>query len=79
MDKTVEKRFDANGKEIKLHDVCVNTDTKEVVLIVAGYNKSGVHGLAVSNEIAGIGDWLDIYPNGIFEVVGNAETSFDGD
>lgn len=78
MNKEIEPRFDNDGTLIGKHDVLVNLDTKEVVLVVGGKNDLGVHGLGVENKIAGIHDWLDVYPNGIFHIVGNADTSYDG-
>lgn len=73
--KRINKRYDINGKEIKVHDVCKNTTTNEIVLVVYGYNYSRVCGLAVENKLAGIEDWLDVYPSETFEILGNAETS----
>ncbi|WP_040536806.1 hypothetical protein [Schleiferilactobacillus shenzhenensis] len=77
--KEVAPVKDVTGKVIKKHDVVVNDFTHEVMLIVESSNSYGVHGLAVKNNIAGIGDWLDVYPDGELRIVGNAETSYEGD
>lgn len=75
---TVEPRHDDTGKLIKLHDVLLDLDTHEIRLVIESYNQYGVHGLAAVNEIAGIHDWLDVFPEGCFHIVGNAETAYDG-
>ncbi|KAF6576554.1 hypothetical protein JDW19_02510 [Paenibacillus polymyxa] len=74
MSKTIEDRYDSNGQLIKLHDVLKDEETGEMVLVVYASNKSGVRGLAVENKMAGIRDWLDVYPDGVWTIVGNAET-----
>lgn len=74
----IAPRVDATGKLIRKHDVLVNVNTSEVVLVVGGINNSDVKGLAVENKIAGIHDWLDVYPDGAFRIVGSADTSYDG-
>lgn len=46
-----------------------------MALVVYATNKSGVQGLAVENQIVGIGGCLDVYPDGVWTIVGNAGTS----
>ncbi|OZQ66090.1 hypothetical protein CA600_12585 [Paenibacillus sp. VTT E-133280] len=75
MNRTVEARFDTTGVKIQLHDVLKDEETGEMALVVYATNKSGVQGLAVENQIVGIGDWLDVYPDGVWTIVGNAGTS----
>lgn len=75
MIKTIEPRCDSTGKQIQLHDVLRDVETGEMALVVNASNKSGVRGLAVENKIIGIGDWLDVYPDGVWTIVGNAGTS----
>lgn len=77
MNKEVARRYDVNGNIIKEFDVLKNTGTNEIVLVEFARNNTGVRGLAVTNEIAGIGDWLDVYPDGVFEIVGNAAVSYE--
>lgn len=77
MTKEIEPRIDDKGTLIKKHDVLVNVDNREVVLVIDTTNESGVCGLAVKNKYAGIGDWLDVYPDRAFHIVGNADTSAD--
>lgn len=72
MSRTVEARFDTTGKEIQLHDVLKDEDTGEMTLVVYASNRSGVRGLAIENKIIGSGDWLDVYPDGVWTIVGNA-------
>lgn len=72
MSRVVESRYDTTGKLIKLHDVLRDDETGEMALVVYAENKSGVHGLAVENSIIGIGDWLDVYPDSVWTIVGNA-------
>lgn len=75
MIESIEPRHDSTGQLIKIHDVLKDEETGEMVLVVYASNKSGVRGLAVQNEIAGIGDWLDVYLDGVWTIVGNAGTS----
>lgn len=67
---------DINGKIIRIHNVLRNVDNHAIVLVVSGNNK-GYMALAVTNEIAGINDWLDVYPDGTFEILGSADTHDD--
>lgn len=73
--KVVETRYDSNGKQIKEHDVLKNVETGEMAITVYAKNKAGVRGLAVENKIIGSGDWLDVYPDGVWTIVGNAGIS----
>lgn len=70
----VEPRYDVTGRLIKLHDVLIETETKEMRLVVYGSNSSGICGLAAVNDVVGAKDWLDVYPDKTFKIVGNAET-----
>lgn len=74
--KDCKKVFDCNGKQIKLYDVCKNVTTNEVMLVTSAKNSNGNTGLSVTNNIAGISDWLDVYPDGELEVIGNASISY---
>jgi len=76
MNKEIEARHDVNGELIKFHDVVRVTSTNEMGLVSKGSNKSGVHGLYVENKFIGLGDWLDVYPDGELEVVGNVDTTY---
>lgn len=71
------KILDVHGKQIKLYDVCKNVTTNEIVLIINAKNDNGNVGLSVTNEIAGISDWLDVYPDGELEIMGNASISYE--
>lgn len=77
MNKQIKQVKDVNGKVIKLHDVVRETETHVMYLVDEGSNQSGVHGLGVTNEINGASDWLDVFPDGVLEVVGNAETTYE--
>lgn len=46
-----------------------------MALVVRASNKAGVSGLAVENNLIGIRDWLDVYPDGVWTIVGNASVS----
>lgn len=72
-----EKIFDVKGKEIKEYDVCRNLTTKEMMLVTKGTNMNGEIKLYVENNIIGLGDWLDVYPDGELEIVGNAAISYE--
>lgn len=72
MTKTIEVRHDSTGKKIQLDDVLRNEETGEMALVVQASNRSGVRGLAIENKIIGIRDWLDVYPDGVWTIVGNA-------
>lgn len=74
MSNIIEVRHDSTGKEIKLHDVLRDDETGEMALVVHASSSSGLSGLAVVNEINGINDWLDVYPEGMWTIVGNAAT-----
>lgn len=47
------------------------------MLVTSARNSNGNMGLSVTNEIAGISDWLDVYPDGELEVIGNASVSYE--
>lgn len=66
-------RYDIKDVQIELGDIAINRYTNEIVIITNGYNKSGVKGLGVENPVLGINDWLDVYPNGTFQVIGNID------
>ena len=71
MTTTIETVLDSTGKVIQLHDVLRDDVSGEMVNVVYGENKVGVNGLGVENEVLGIKDWLDVYPNGHWTIVGN--------
>lgn len=70
MTREVEPRHDTTGKLISLHDVLIDDETGEMAIVVYATNKSGVYGLAVEIEETG-GDWLDVYPDGVWTILGN--------
>lgn len=63
--------LDITGKTIKEYDVCRAVATDEMMIVLK--NKKGK--LIVKNSI-GLSDFLDVYPNGELQVVGNAAVSF---
>ena len=71
MKTQIEKILDSAGKVIQLHDVLRDDETGEMVLVEYLENVWGVKGLGVVNDIAGLKDWLDVYPNGHWTIVGN--------
>ncbi|WP_438498050.1 hypothetical protein [Paenibacillus sp. IHBB 3054] len=75
MTRKVEARHDTAGNLIKEYDVLKDEETGEMALVVHAENKAGVSGLAVQNTIIGLGDWLDVYPDSVWTIVGNAGTS----
>lgn len=75
MSEIVEPRYDTTGKLIQEHDVLKDEETGEMALVIQAKNNSGVRGLAVENKIIGLGDWLDVYPDGVWTIVGNAGTT----
>lgn len=64
--------LDITGKTIKEYDVCRAIATDEMMIVLK--NKKGK--LIVKNSIIGLSDFLDVYPNGELQVVGNAAVSF---
>jgi len=72
MKRVVETRYDSSGKEIKLYDVLRNDETGEMALVFYGKNKAGVEGLGIENSIIGTSEWLDVFPDGVWTIVGNA-------
>jgi hypothetical protein len=75
MARIVEPRYDTTKKLIQEHDVLKDEETGEIALVVQAKNNAGVRGLAVENKIIGLGDWLDVYPDGVWTIVGNAGIS----
>lgn len=71
MARLVEPRYDTAGKLIQVHDVLRDEETGEMVLVVQGMNTSGIRGLGVVNEVTGVRDWLDVFPDGVWTIVGN--------
>lgn len=71
MARIVEPRHDTTGKLIALHDVLKDEETGEMAIVVQAKNNAGVRGLALENKIIGLGDWLDVYPDGVWTIVGN--------
>ncbi|WP_028609219.1 hypothetical protein [Paenibacillus harenae] len=67
--------LDATGLLIQLHDVLINEETGEMVIVVQGANKRGVRGLGVVNDVTGVKDWLGVYPDGVWTIVGNLATT----
>ena len=69
---------DLNGRFIQYHDVVRLVSTRELALVV---KKQRVNtpdkkvDLFVENTFIGLGDWLDAYPEGELEVLGNADLS----
>lgn len=75
--KIVETRRDTTGTIIKEHDVLRDDETGEMAIVVHGRNRSGVSGLGVENPLIGINEWLDIYPDGVWTIVGNFAVSIE--
>lgn len=57
---------------IKEHDVLKNEEKGEMALVIRAYNKEQFGELAVVNDIIGTRDWLDVFPKGVWMIVGNA-------
>lgn len=68
--KMIDSRRDITGTEIKLNDILVNKYTNETVIVTNGHNNCGIKGLGVVNPDAGINEWLDVYPDGTFQIIG---------
>lgn len=62
---------DVLGRVIHEYDVCRAMATGEVMLVIKGSNGK----LIVRNNIIGLSDYLDVYPDGELEVLGNARIS----
>ncbi|ASZ32896.1 hypothetical protein CO218_03455 [Lactiplantibacillus plantarum] len=73
MNNRVDTRYDIKGEQIELGDIAINRYTNETVIITNGQNKTGIKGLGVENPVLGINDWLDVYPNGTFQIIGNID------
>lgn len=69
--KVIEDRYDSKGVLIKEYDVLKDIETDEIVIVIKASNNLGVSGLAVENDVIGIKDWLDVYPDGVWEAIGN--------
>ena len=69
----VEEVKDKNGKVIKYHDV-VRTSRGEILLVGFGVNHHHkTKGLNAVNDFIGAHDWLDVYPDGELEILGNVD------
>ena len=66
--------FDINDKTIKVNDVLRDINTGEMYIVEEGHNDSRSNGLVAVNNINGRQDWLDIFPDYTFVVVGNMAT-----
>ena len=66
--------LDINDKVIKLNDVLRDVETGEMYLVKEAHNDERSNGLAATNEVNGRQDWLDVFPDDTFAVVGNMET-----
>lgn len=62
---------DISGIEIKGYDICESITTKEVMIVVKDRNGN----LIVRNNIIGLSDFLDVYPDGELRILGNASIS----
>lgn len=62
---------DISGIVIKEYDVCESITTKEVMIVVKDRNEN----LIVRNNIIGLSDFLDVYPDGELRILGNASIS----
>ncbi|MBP1047112.1 hypothetical protein I6N96_12595 [Enterococcus sp. BWM-S5] len=75
----VEEVKDKHGKVIKYHDVC-RLSNGEMLLIEKGFNhRHKTTGLTANNDFIGLRDWLDVYPDGELEIVGNVDFVADAD
>ena len=72
--KQVKPIKDSTGKLIQLHDVLRDDESGETVFVAYGVSLEGVRGLLVQNNVAEIYDWLDVYPEGFWTIVGNFGT-----
>ncbi|MBJ0378836.1 hypothetical protein HRE94_11785 [Enterococcus faecalis] len=69
----VKEVTDKNGKVIKYHDV-VRTSRGEILLVGFGINHHHkTKGLNAFNDFIGAHDWLDVYPDGELEILGNVD------
>ena len=71
----VDQVKDVNGKVIEYHDVVKDKDG-EILLVGFGVNHHHkTKGLNANNEFNGRGGWLDVYPDGELEILGNVDFS----
>lgn len=69
----VDEVKDKNGKVIRYHDV-VRTSNGEILLVGLGVNHLlQTKGLNATNDFVGLKDWLDVYPDGELEILGNVD------
>lgn len=74
----MHKLRDLNGRFIQYHDVVRLVATRELALVVKKQRVDTPDkkvDLFVENTFIGLGDWLDGYPEGELEVLGNADLS----
>lgn len=64
---------DSKGNEIKLHDVCKNLATGEIVIVEEGTNKHHkTKGLVAINDVIGLQDWYVSINNSYVELTEEA-------
>ena len=64
--------IDSKGKVIVNRDICKVLATGEIVIVEMGINEHNkTQGLVAVNDDIGLKDWLDVYPDGALEVIGN--------
>ncbi|MGX7134103.1 hypothetical protein [Enterococcus thailandicus] len=68
----VEEVKGKNGEIIKYHDV-VRASQGEILLVGFGVNHHKTKGLNAYNDFVGAHDWLDVYPDGELEILGNVD------
>lgn len=62
----------SDGTYIVEHDICLIESTQELVIVQTGRNvRTRKEGLVAVNDVLGLRDWLDVYPNGELTRIGN--------
>ncbi len=69
--KTIKPCHDSAGDLIREHDVLRDDHTGEMAIVTYSENNAGVKGLCIQNPVIGSGDWLDVFPDGVWTIVGN--------
>ena len=72
--KEIPEVHDSTGKVIKNHDVLIDKESGQIMIAEEASNKSGVHGLGFFNNVIKASDWADVFPDGMWTIVGNLET-----
>lgn len=75
----VSKVKDSTGKTITAHDILKNEKTGEKAIVITEYGLLDKTSLAVQNKVTGLANWLNVYPDGVWTIVGTTKNKEEGE